>query len=594
MDSVDIDASSFEVYNLLKEVERRAQENGLRITFRQDVKTAATDGQELIFPALDMPLTKDDLVMLKNMSIHEPLHIKRKEMYDIVKKNGVNLESKFGLLINAVEDEIMEHEHGLEYAGDLKDLNAGHNLNYNKFIKKIEDHPHSAFSKEHIEINTMFLMMGASRAAWDKSVSDVYERLVKASHPDAIKKVDALLTKGIIDKMTKIGGPQHSFDVAKEAYPYIFDGSPDDPENKMQPAPSPGASAGAEGDEGNEGDGDGSTSGKEGTDGGESCNDRPVIKYSDILKSAHTQEQKDNFNNGVDYSDKKCNRPWSPCPKQYIREMDVKKLQEDYLRKHVKDRSKLPGRATLANNVRRLLLVETKADFKNELSSGKLSPKNLYRLAVPTIGDGSWNAKVFKKRIDHDRLDTCISIVVDFSGSMSGEKMNVAANASIRLYEVFHNVLHMPVEILSFSTGHAELFHGIIKGFDERVVSGTELVRRYNMFANYTGGNADADAVLWAASRISKRPEKRKIIFMLSDGSPTDTWDNSKYDPDYGLKTVVSDIKRQKRIEIYGIGIQMHNISRYYGKDCKTIDDISQLDDALLQTMHNVVIKRHM
>ena len=130
--SVDTDdlASLGELFHLSREVERRASVAGLSVRFEEGIPSAATNGSTIIFPKFQAPLTKRDLILLKHMSIHEPLHINRPKLFSLIKNEKIPISSPLGQIINAVEDEIMEHEHSLRYAGDAADLALGHNTVY--------------------------------------------------------------------------------------------------------------------------------------------------------------------------------------------------------------------------------------------------------------------------------------------------------------------------------------------------------------------------------------------------------------------------------------------------------------------------------
>ena len=77
--------------------------------------------------------------------------------------------------------------------------------------------------------------------------------------------------------------------------------------------------------------------------------------------------------------------------------------------------------------------------------------------------------------------------------------------------------------------------------------------------------NIDGEALLWASSRISKRPESRKILIVISDGAPVDdstlSVNNSNYLEKH-LKSTILAIEEKSKIELLAIGIG-HNVGQY-------------------------------
>jgi cobalamin biosynthesis protein CobT len=86
--------------------------------------------------------------------------------------------------------------------------------------------------------------------------------------------------------------------------------------------------------------------------------------------------------------------------------------------------------------------------------------------------------------------------------------------------------------------------------------------------------NADGESVLWAASRLYSRPEKRKILFVISDGEPQNA--ETGYNKlGKHLKKVV-DMISKKGIECVGIGIQTDAVEEYY-KNNVVLNDMGDM-----------------
>ncbi len=83
----------------------------------------------------------------------------------------------------------------------------------------------------------------------------------------------------------------------------------------------------------------------------------------------------------------------------------------------------------------------------------------------------------------------------------------------------------------------------------------------------------DGEAVEWACSRLLKRDASRRILMVISDGSPMDSATNLANDEFYldnHLKQMVEKYDTGKGVEIYGIGVGL-SLTPYY-RHCMAID----------------------
>lgn len=240
------------------------------------------------------------------------------------------------------------------------------------------------------------------------------------------------------------------------------------------------------------------------------------------------------------------------------------------------------GKASPAfvSNMRRLLQVKSAKHYVTGQKHGRLTASRLWRVGMPPIDGGDWNSRVFKRRTaETDLLDTCILLLNDGSGSMSGDKFQTTAKASALCNDAFARVLHIPLCVAAFTTSGPVPVIGIMKAFNE-TVSDDQMADRFYDFSSRMSGNNDADSLLWAFNEIVKRKEKRKVIIVLSDGSPAD----GLGDPSYALKQTTDTILKDGRVDLYGIGIMDTNVKRFYPKH-KVINSISELEPSLVEVM---------
>ena len=101
--------------------------------------------------------------------------------------------------------------------------------------------------------------------------------------------------------------------------------------------------------------------------------------------------------------------------------------------------------------------------------------------------------------------------------------------------------------------------------------------------------NIDGEALDWAFKRIYSRPEKRKILMVISDGAPVDDSTLSSNKSNYldnHLKAVIKSIEKNSAIELLAIGIG-HDVTRYYNK-AVTILDVDDLGNVMSKQLINL------
>lgn len=172
------------------------------------------------------------------------------------------------------------------------------------------------------------------------------------------------------------------------------------------------------------------------------------------------------------------------------------------------------------------------------------------------------------------KIDTAISIIIDESGSM-GDKVEETRLAALAIGEAL-NALKIPFEIFGTTTGNNGYNTPALEGFSR---TNPIVYRHYKGFGenwmavrpriSTTGShsnNIDGEAVEYAANNLKHRPERRKVIFSLSDGQPCG---GHGYKSDEEMaKNLVQVCKRERKngIEIFGLGINTDEPKRFYGE----------------------------
>lgn len=221
--------------------------------------------------------------------------------------------------------------------------------------------------------------------------------------------------------------------------------------------------------------------------------------------------------------------------------------------------------------------------LKEESEGGKM--KNLQfgkRLDMHALHheDGTY---FIRNRLPDESPRLAVEILVDESGSMScADRITHARKAAIVVYD-FCKSLDIPVEIYGHSTGYGvELYS--YASFDS--VDASDRYRLMDMSAR--DGNRDGAALRFVAERLVKRPEKKKLLIIISDGQPAD-YGYYGTEAEADLRGIKKEYNRQG-ITIFAaaIGSDKENIRRIYKDgflDITTLEDLPK-NMALLVKQH--------
>lgn len=189
-----------------------------------------------------------------------------------------------------------------------------------------------------------------------------------------------------------------------------------------------------------------------------------------------------------------------------------------------------------------------------------------------------------KTKAPQDWPDMAVSVLVDLSGSMCGERLESAMKATMLLYDFATN-LNIPVEISGHHTSHNGISYYQFTDF--RKVRDNEKYRLAKMRAGHC--NRDGMAIEIALARLAQRQEDIRLFVIISDGQPNDDG--------YGGQAAYNDIKsivgkyRKQRIETLAcaIGSDKPQIKEIYGEGSFVgIDDLATFP----KTLVNIIRKR--
>lgn len=204
-------------------------------------------------------------------------------------------------------------------------------------------------------------------------------------------------------------------------------------------------------------------------------------------------------------------------------------------------------------------------DFQKE--AGKINSKMLCQAY-------QGNPFSFKIKQNAPDMDTAISVLVDMSSSMHGPRSNAAFETSVVLFDCFTKI-GIPFELLGFNeSGHHNIF--VFKSFKDRAFD----VRKFlpGLRRLVAGGTPAGQALLVTNNRLVVRPEKRKIMFVLTDGQP----DNMEYSLEVIKKA------EARGIDVVGVGIQI-DVSKMF-KNSIMVKNPQDLATNILKVLSDLLL----
>lgn len=193
----------------------------------------------------------------------------------------------------------------------------------------------------------------------------------------------------------------------------------------------------------------------------------------------------------------------------------------------------------LNNEFSKIFLNKAAMDSKNR-RRGELNTNDLYKLK-------NRDYNIFIKRGNPRNTDYVFYILVDGSGSMSGDKFTEALRACSVLEESLKGIANVKIVMFDYD---GDVRHRVIKGFKELNKGNASWT-----FSNKQRSgscNMDGFSIRVATKELLKRNERRKILFTLSDGQPNGPYN---YSGDRGENDVTEAVldARKNGISVFNI-----------------------------------------
>ena len=234
----------------------------------------------------------------------------------------------------------------------------------------------------------------------------------------------------------------------------------------------------------------------------------------------------------------------------------------------------------LAHRLQRRLLAASQRQWLFDQEDGRLDNRRLARLL-----DDKPTQRVFRVEKEALMPEACVTLLVDQSGSMNLKRRQIAAMAIELAVHTLENC-KIRCEVLGFTTrytadnpvfrswlqlgkpehpGRLNALQHIIYKTPEQPWRRTK--RHLGLLLRSMPGheNIDGEALHWAASRLSRQPQPRKIMIVISDGAPYDKATAQANGRDFlerHLRRIISDIEKSP-ISLAAIGTGQ-DVARFY------------------------------
>ena len=264
--------------------------------------------------------------------------------------------------------------------------------------------------------------------------------------------------------------------------------------------------------------------------------------------------------------------------------------------------------ARLARELRALLAQPAYDGWNSAQEEGRIDGRRLAQLiSSPT------ERRLFRSERIEPAADCVVTWLIDCSGSMKEHVESVAM-----IVDLFVRALEqagVTSEILGFTTGawnggralrdwqragrpaHPgrlnERCHLVFKDADtawRRARPQIAALLKGDLFRE----GIDGEAVRWAYGRLRERPEGRKLLLVVSDGSPMDSATHLANDAHYLDQHLVQEVQRIEQagdVQVFGVGVGL-DLSPYYSASL-VLDLAGSTGNQVFRELLEMIAGRH-
>ncbi len=541
------------------------------VAWHDDQNSAYTDGSTIFLPRPDAKWNEEQLLLWRYKAEHELGHEDAinamphwKEV--MVEKRKDARYKDDGLLwwiSNLISDHVQEHNRIGDMVGrDIVLLEGRANFLKNMVFKDVDDK--KVFTPEEAMSVGIFVWDTQARMKWNSNI-----KLPK--YPANVAAIAKLVTdKSGVDLLT-LKNEAEVFDAAVRVRSLF----PEVPKDNNFGGAKPGAEAEESEGKGKKGKGDGDTEGD-------------VKKKAKKVNARAKGFMPNGYHGGeiskVAYSHGKGASGYTPRVPVSLDKSTGRISRGGGGRLSTNVMSML-RRTNLPAKVRAYLMAMKRDKYTTGWRSGRLDTS---RLAEVLRGKDD----LFRRKEPIRLVDSAVYLLVDSSGSMSGEAFESACAAALMMADALQGI-GVNIEIAGFtefSSRSDGLTHDTWTAFGQRFAKPAVLAKMDNM-SGYLSNNADGENILYAYNRLRMQPQQRKILIVLSDGQPSaEGPSGAGMDVGQFTKEVVDTIQADKNVHVVGLGMSGYSPKRFY-KNAIKVDSGQPLEPVLLEIVKQAILK---
>ena len=216
---------------------------------------------------------------------------------------------------------------------------------------------------------------------------------------------------------------------------------------------------------------------------------------------------------------------------------------------------------------------------------GNKEYRNSGKVSIKRLTSGKMTTRVFERyRAPENKSDMAALMLIDESGSMSGEKSETARNTAIMLAEAFAK-LHVPLKVIGFTEGFGSVEHFHYLSWKNNPQERQKLL---NITARM--GNFDGYAIRYGSDLLNKRKEEHKLMIVVSDGYPASRYYSSFEEGVNDTRNAVQHASKKAKVLGILIGNESPEQHQYmYGINLLHITEVEQLPSLLAQRIKRIV-----
>lgn len=289
--------------------------------------------------------------------------------------------------------------------------------------------------------------------------------------------------------------------------------------------------------------------------------------YRELAEESLDYDQNYENQKEADAIQRKCkikNNPYMPWKYQVEKTYLFNDWKDRY--DHIYDEIK-PYSMRTRRMLEKVLTAKLPEGVQKGYSIGRFSTPSY--IAHLHIGDG----KAFSRYNQPEtRSDVAFGLLIDQSGSMEGEKIECARSSAIMFADIL-NSINVPHIIVGHSSDDSTvcnlcIYHDFNENSDRN---------RYKLVGIGCGGfNMDGAAIGYCCEKLKNRPEKEKILIVITDGQPSEIGFHTEETAPY-IDTAKTIKDYEKKIHIFGAVIDGDmDVMKYMY--CDRVFDLRDLD----------------